>query len=447
MSIKDHEEIYQNRIKELEIEKADLEQIIEAYQALEGLSHKELKETNNLVSAYKKVHELSRKEMIELKKEIQDTKEIHSKIEKEIIDILDEDQGNEQYIIHKFNVLHQKSGDDFFVDLFKVLVNLEFTPEEASKNWKSIMDHKTLMSSRIGKEINFRVAMLDYFINENKKIKNPKIIEIKLYEKTVKFALIDELTGLFNRKYYEDIVEKELKRAKRYKRRLSMCVIDIDNFKTYNDNYGHICGDTILESFGKVVKSVLRSEDIICRYGGEEFVVIMPEITGTDAVNAIERVRREFSKIVFEDNKSVTFSTGIAVYPIDAENKEELFIKADKAMYSAKADGKDKICLYGHERRTKKRIPVDWSVSFSLLKQKNGKYYKTNVSSGKAMDISLEGICFNTDEKLSKGDFLQLIFDANNENPDLNKKAKVIWISEADNEDCAYKVGLKFLDS
>ncbi len=446
MSKSREHESYKDRIQELEFEKKELEKVIKAYEALDNLSQKELNETHNLVEAYKKVHELSKKEILGLKKEIYDAEKIHNHLEKEIIKILDEDIGNEEYIINQFNLLHKKSGDDFFVDLFKVLINIEFPPDEAGEYWKKIMYHKKFLSNRIGKEMNFRVAMLDYFINVNKKIKNPKIIEIKLFEKTIKFALVDELTGLYNRKYYDDIIEKELNRAKRHKRILSLCVIDIDDFKHYNDEFGHIEGDKVLETFGIVIQQCLRKEDVICRYGGEEFVAIMPEVDNADALKSIERLRRELYKYKFKDGHPITFSAGVAVFPIDADNKSELFIKADKAMYTAKSNGKDQTCIYGHERRGKKRIPVDWQVTYSILKYHNGKYIQKDFSEGQAKDISLEGICFETDKRLNNGDILKVVFNNETGDTEIDRNAEVVWVTNKESHDGNYKIGLKFVE-
>ncbi len=333
------------RIKELEIEKDFLEQTINAYDSLTGYSKTELDDAYRTIKAQEKIQDLGRQELLLLKEQIHSFSKSESNIEREIIQILDEDPSNEENILEKFKFIQSKSGDDFFVSLFKVLINLELSMDEARETWKDIIGNKVLFSKQIGRNISFRVAMLDYFINHNKQLKNPKIIEIYLYEATIKSALIDALTGVFNRRYYEEIIESELNRAQRHNLNLSMLLLDIDDFKNFNDNYGHYKGDLILNKTGQLLKKFFRKEDTVCRYGGEEFVVIMPETSGEGAIGVAERFKTELKLMKFEDDISITFSGGIASFPKDAQNKIDLFIKADKAMYQAKKSGKDKIII------------------------------------------------------------------------------------------------------
>lgn len=331
------------KLKQVESEKQFLEKMVNAYEALSNYSRSELDEAYQIIKAHEQNQELSRQERMILIDQLNASYSSVGSLEKEIIQILDEDPYNEEYIVERFNFLRDRTGDDFFVSLFKILVNIEFLPSEARSIWNEISANKLKFSKSLGRNISFRVAMLDYFINYNKRVKNPKIIEIKLYEKALKSALIDTLTGVFNRRYYDEIVENELNRSKRHNQPLSLFLLDIDNFKIFNDRYGHIEGDQVLKTTGTLLKNFFRKEDIVCRYGGEEFVVIMPMTSTKGALGVTNRFRDEFKTYNFGYIESVTFSGGIATYPNNCIDKFDLFIKADIAMYRAKASGKDKI--------------------------------------------------------------------------------------------------------
>ncbi len=335
------------KIEELEKEKNELQNTIKAYESLRKLSSIELDDAYKTINAYEQVQELSRQELLDLKEELgQFRQQMHDKLEKEIINLLNEYTDKEQYIVDKVYHMQQKSGNDFYKVFLKILTNLDFSPNEAKEHWDKIMLHQRDLKSILGRDISFRVAMLDYFININRRIKNPIIIEIKLYEKTVLSSLMDLLTGVFNRRYYDDVIEREINRAKRHHRILSLLVLDLDDFKKVNDEHGHLKGDMILKNFGRLLRETFRKEDVICRYGGEEFSVVMPDTSAEGALTVVGRLRKDFKRLHYEENLGMTFSGGIATFPSNASDKDELFNKADLALYKAKETGKDKVLIF-----------------------------------------------------------------------------------------------------
>jgi diguanylate cyclase (GGDEF)-like protein len=169
-------------------------------------------------------------------------------------------------------------------------------------------------------------------------------------DKFKRLAYIDVLTNLNNRRALLEILPRECTRALRYARPLSMLFIDIDNFKDYNDEYGHIEGDKVLVRIGEILAENLRSPDFLFRFGGEEFIVLLPE-TPTDAAYQIaDRLRKVFVEQNFypEQNKgSVHKTISIGVATLTANCDAVTFIDiADKAMYQAKKEGKNKVCIY-----------------------------------------------------------------------------------------------------
>jgi len=167
----------------------------------------------------------------------------------------------------------------------------------------------------------------------------------QLYVRVEQKSRIDELTGLFNRRHFEERLKEEISRHSRYGDVLSVFMIDLDNFKTYNDVYGHPAGDILLSHVGKIIKSSVRDADQAFRYGGDEFVVILPQTTRDDAYVVAERVRGQIAEEMEKKALTVTCSIGLASYPIDGVISEELVTAADTALYYAKWTGGNRIYL------------------------------------------------------------------------------------------------------
>jgi len=168
---------------------------------------------------------------------------------------------------------------------------------------------------------------------------------IRQREELQRLAIQDPLTGLFNRCHFEDRLEEEFERARRYQRPFSILMIDIDDFKRINDTYGHDTGDDVLRKVGLVLRKKTRRSDTQVRYGGEEFVLIIPEAGLRGAIQVGNKLCREIRKLVFSTPTSafsVTISTGVASSSAKPYSHwKEVFKDADRALYKAKASGKD----------------------------------------------------------------------------------------------------------
>jgi diguanylate cyclase (GGDEF)-like protein/PAS domain S-box-containing protein len=166
------------------------------------------------------------------------------------------------------------------------------------------------------------------------------ILQKKLEEQAIR----DSLTGLYNRRFLDETLTRELSRAERDKYSVSVVMLDLDHFKKFNDTYGHDVGDMMLKQLGKLLTSQVRAGDIACRYGGEEFVVVMPKASLSVARQRANdwRTRFESQILIFGgDVLSATLSAGVAVYPMHGSSSEEIIRKADQAMYAAKAAGRN----------------------------------------------------------------------------------------------------------
>ena len=187
------------------------------------------------------------------------------------------------------------------------------------------------------------------------KISQGKLAEMSSLEKEMKQAQIqlaemstrDELTGLYNRRYFIESLERELARAKRYKRNLGFCMIDLDKFKYINDTYGHLAGDMTLSNIGRMFDDHFSQGDLICRYGGEEFAVILPDTSLKSAMAVCERLRKKVLSHKFKYNSSdfsISISIGVALYNnLVHKSSNELVSAADQALYRAKKEGRNSV--------------------------------------------------------------------------------------------------------
>ncbi len=165
-----------------------------------------------------------------------------------------------------------------------------------------------------------------------------------LYEQTRQMANMDSLTKLFNHGYFHDILTEKIKQAKDKNQCLSLIMLDIDNFKKYNDNLGHQAGDKTLKEIAKILKMVAREQDLVARYGGEEFCILLENTVKTQAFALAERFRNKICEYDFprKNIQNLTISCGIATFPSTAQDKDMLIFKADMALLSAKKEGKNR---------------------------------------------------------------------------------------------------------
>jgi diguanylate cyclase (GGDEF)-like protein len=173
------------------------------------------------------------------------------------------------------------------------------------------------------------------------------LANLRLRENLRDLSVRDPLTGLFNRRYLAESLGREMARSKRRNLPLTVMMMDLDHFKPFNDNYGHAAGDAVLVAFSRLLHQNFRSEDIACRLGGEEFIMIMPEMDRTVAERRAQEMLREAVSIqlVHEGRElpPVTVSIGLAIFPEDGESPEALMDAADRAVYRSKADGRNRV--------------------------------------------------------------------------------------------------------
>ncbi len=166
-----------------------------------------------------------------------------------------------------------------------------------------------------------------------------------LFKKIEEITITDDLTKLYNSRFLHNRLDHEVERARRFKQSISMIFMDLDYFKDVNDRYGHLCGSKLLLEVARLIKSTIRSVDYACRYGGDEFVILMPQTTKDNAIVVANKIRTALNEHLFLQDEGInhrlTASFGVASYPEDAKNKLDLLHMADDAMYRVKSRSRD----------------------------------------------------------------------------------------------------------
>jgi two-component system, cell cycle response regulator len=175
--------------------------------------------------------------------------------------------------------------------------------------------------------------------------------EVKEKRHFQEMAIMDGLTKIYNRSYFDELIRREEDRARRYPQKFSLFMIDLDDFKKYNDSFGHQAGDAILFNVAQLFQRTIRTSDFVARYGGEEFVIITPQTDKTHASVLASRLLSGVGRLMIQVDEttrlSVTVSIGLATFGDDASDKDALIQSADKALYQAKVLGKNRVCLFG----------------------------------------------------------------------------------------------------
>jgi diguanylate cyclase (GGDEF)-like protein len=175
------------------------------------------------------------------------------------------------------------------------------------------------------------------------------LASLQLRETLREQSIRDPLTRLFNRRFLEESLERELQLAARKHQSLTVLFLDLDHFKTFNDTFGHEAGDSVLQSLAQVFCSFFRTTDICCRYGGEEFAIILPESSAGDAFIRAEALRDEVKKLRLQYMKRplgpVSISVGVATFPDHATSSSQLLATADRCLYESKTRGRDRVTV------------------------------------------------------------------------------------------------------
>ncbi|MDF1667733.1 MAG: GGDEF domain-containing protein [Planctomycetota bacterium] len=242
----------------------------------------------------------------------------------------------------RLNNLKNQYGDRFYSELLFTLTNQYFPRDDAKKLWSHIVTHRKFLCEQLNRPVSVILATLDWLEATSDRLKEPVIMPYRQLEATAEFAIRDALTNLFDRSAFTSKLQTEIVRYERYSTQLSVLMIDADNFKEVNDQYGHLEGDRVLQVIAKTLLTESRDLDTVGRFGGEEFVVLLPHTGLETALHLSERLCTAIED-KGEEIYQRTVSIGVANCPFNALTAEALLKKADEAMYEAKLAGKNQV--------------------------------------------------------------------------------------------------------
>lgn len=268
-------------------------------------------------------------------------------------------------------------------------------------------------------------------------------VERKLRERLRILTYYDELTGCVNFRWVMQVLKNEVARCLRYNKEMALVMIDIDHFKQINDIYGHLEGNKVLRSFADVLKGTVRNVDVVGRYGGEEFLIVLPEANYNQALVVLERIKERVSDIkpptasVKEKKEfSMRFSAGVASLPENGRGLEELIAAADAALYQAKKQGGDLVIM---EKRRWVRVTPPEGVRTEIFRSSDEK----RLNTAEMINVSGGGMMFLLPEDISTQEFLCKMYLPTEASP-LELKCRLAHKEKTDKN--SFIVGISFLD-
>jgi len=332
---------------------------------------------------------------------------------------------------------HHRGEKGFSARLFAALTSVELTETQADTHIAALLAHHEQLVSATGRKVDLRVSVMDYLLQHPGIVQTPIVVDQPVLKLSQRLAAVDELTGLFNRRFLETYLSKEINRAQRYNQVFSVLFVDVDNFKRINDSYGHTVGDRVLAGLGRRIIGLLRQEDIAARYGGEEFTIVLPQTTDRGAVAFGARLREAVSTLDVVSDLRVSFSGGVAAFPRHGRSVEDIMRRADAALYEAKFSGKDRIVVSEADKRASQRYRTDFpAVAYAG---------SSEIGPLRLCDISADGCSLVGEESLEPGQVLRVrVFSVfGEERHEYDVFAQVVWSRRVSSRN-VYRVGGKW---
>jgi len=240
-------------------------------------------------------------------------------------------------LVETLEGLEEGARAQFLQQFFRTLAQIDLTEAQSSDYWRKILDRRRELASSIGRNISLRTAMVDV-LSSTSSLRVPVLVEYDDFKKLQINAATDALTGLYNRRLFDEYLDKELNRAKRYGQQLAVVILDLHKLKEVNDRFGHLQGDHVLQIAATTLRTTLRASDFAFRIGGDEFALLLPQADTEQAVTLCRRVRSEYESQLrpLKMDVGVTLDFGVAVHPHDGDQKGGLLSVADQRLYALK---------------------------------------------------------------------------------------------------------------
>ncbi|MCZ6696801.1 MAG: diguanylate cyclase [Acidobacteria bacterium] len=378
------------------------------------------------------------------------TLEEAARYREELLAVLKEDAHNEERLLKRLDQIRTQSGLQAYAALLLILTRLPFEETEARRHWEAVLKHRRSLCETLERQVGLRVALLDYFINVNRQLTSPRIVDLSLAERQESSAQTDTQTGLFNARQFLSALQKESRRSKRYRLDLSVLYIDLDDYRELNERHGEIVGDILLREIAILLKNKIRDIDVAARLSGEEFGILLPETERMGAYLVAERIRREAERHFLRrdiDGRPIalTVTVGVAKYPDDATTADRLMRRAEEAMHQAKARGGNSVGVYYQERRNFIRFDMAQrtvQITVTPAVEEGG---EIPGPSPEPRNISRSGLLFESDRPYDIGEEIIIACQDGRDGARVTLRARVVRLEEIERQPGCFEVGAAFL--
>jgi len=335
------------------------------------------------------------------------TRDEADRLRDDLLQVLAEDAHNTERLLARLDSITRESGIGAHAALLLILTHLSFDEDQARQHWQAILSHRKELSDRLGRDVRVRTAILDYFLNVNRRLVRPTLVDLEMYESGAADADRDPLTGLVTDRRFRTGLQKELRRARRYEQKASIVLVDIDDLAAINERVGELVGDRLLREVATLLNGSVRDIDLAGRTVEDEFILLLPETERNGALLVAERFRREVEAFFAAREGAgkpvgLTVSVGVACYPDDAATPQDLLESAARALYRAKASGRNAVHPYHPERRRYLRFDLEpGRFEVEVLSP-------PDRDTGRPRNLSRNGILFTSPEPLEVGEQIEI---------------------------------------
>jgi diguanylate cyclase (GGDEF)-like protein len=244
-------------------------------------------------------------------------------------------------LVETLDGLDESVRGQFLRQFFRTIAQIDFTDAQSNDYWERILLRRRELAENLGKRVSLKTALVDVLASTNF-LRVPILMEYDEFKKLQINAATDALTGLYNRRLFDEYCDKELNRAKRYGHQLAIVILDLHKLKEVNDRHGHLQGDQVLQLAATTLRKTMRQSDFAFRIGGDEFALLLPQTDPEQAMTLCRRIRTQYETDIrpLKMEIGVTLDFGVAVHPHDGETKSALMNLADQRLYQLKNTGR-----------------------------------------------------------------------------------------------------------
>jgi diguanylate cyclase (GGDEF)-like protein len=374
------------------------------------------------------------------------TREEASRLKDQLLQLLAEDTRNTERLFARLDEISKESGIEANAALILILTQLAFDEADARAHWEGILAHRHALSLSLGRDAGLRVAVLDYFMNVNRRLVNPTLIDVAMEEAPPRVD-VDPLTGLAGNRPFRVALQGELRRARRYGHAVAIAIFDLDRFGEVNSRLGRLVADRLLREAAMILGNKIRDIDLAARPGEDELAILLPQTGRNGALLVADRFRREieahFSRREAGGKPAdLTVSGGVAAYPDDGVDAETLVARAAQALYQAKGAGKNAVLVHSPERRRFLRFDLQTRrCEIEVLAP-------ADVGAGSARNLSRNGLLFASPEPIEVGEDIEIRLESGGLDAPLRVltlRGRVVRLEEAPSgEHDRFEVGVAF---